>query len=371
MMCDIDYLVLGLGGMGSAALYQLARSGVEPVGIEQYERAHDQGSSHGASRAFRVFYHDAIYASLAEASIPLWRELEEDAGEVLLHLCGLLAYAKPDNSAFARNLSVLQQRQTPHERLTAPEVSQRFPALCLPEGSTACYVPQSGFVDPTRTVHAHLRGAEKMGAEVKERVRIDCIDLDAKFPVIETSEETYRTKRLVLAPGPWAPRILQSLSLPLKVTRQEWFNFVPQTPDRYVPDRLPAYADFDTKFYGFPLYGAAMKVADDTFGDDTAPDTMERVPRVENRAVLLRWLQLLMPDTDFRYDDGKTCMYTLTADEDFLIGPHPKNSNVFVAAGFSGHGFKFCTLVGKILADLAVTGKTDCPIARFRLDRFH
>ena len=369
-MRNADILVVGLGAMGSAALYHLARSGVPAIGIEQFQIGHDLGSSHGFSRIYRNFYDDPLYVELAEEALPLWQELESLSDQKLLHLTGLLYFARPGNDNVEQRMGVMEALKRPYERLTAQEVSARFPALRLPEDSVACLTPGAGFLDAGRSVLAHLKQAQRFGATIHDQVRVDRIDLSGESPVLETSAGQYRCERLIISPGPWASEILAELALPLRVTRQQKFYFRPKNRAPYQPGPLPVYGDSATKFYGFPDYGPGLKVADDGLGAEFSPSEVDRTLDLGKRDELQRWLEAIMPGSGFSYVEGSTCMYTLTPDQDFLIGAHPRNPNVLVGAGFSGHGFKFSTLIGKILADLAADGATDYPVERFRLDRF-
>lgn len=369
-MRNAEILVVGLGAMGSAVLYHLARLGAAPVGIEQYQVGHALGSSHGHSRVFRTFYHDPLYTTLAEAALPLWQELEALSGEKLLELTGSLHFARPGNESIQRNISVMQALHRPFELLTAAEVATRFPVVRLPEDTVACFAPQGGFLDAGRCVQTNLLQAQRFGATIHERVRVDRVDLSQEWPELETSEGRYRCARLIITPGPWASEVMKELALPLQVTRQQKFYFQPKDRAAYQPHRLPVFADSDAHFYGFPEYGLGMKVADDQLGPVVSPHNIDRTLDLGKRDQLKRWLETIMPDGEFSFASGATCMYTMTPDRDFLIGPHPQNRNVLVGAGFSGHGFKFSTLVGKILAELATDGATGYPIGRFRLDRF-
>ncbi len=369
-MRDVDFLVLGLGAMGSAALYHLARMGKAVVGLEQFEPGHKLGSSHGHSRAFRTLYHDPLYTELAEAAFPLWQELEAVSGEALLHLSGWLAFAQSGSENLQCRLEAIKKSRAHFEILDPKDVSERFPALQIPADSIACYTPRAGFLDPTRAVLAQLSVAEKSGAEILAGARVEEIDLSRERPEIRTTDGAFRVDRLVITAGPWAGEILQDLNLPLRVTRQQKFYFGAESTDNLVPERLPVYTDLDTDFYGFPLHGPGIKVADDSQGEATSPRTIDRTLDLGKSGELAAWLSRLMPGAGFRFLEGSTCMYTMTPDEDFLIGPHPRKPSAVIAAGFSGHGFKFSTLVGRILADLAVDGETSYPISRFRLDRF-
>ncbi len=369
-MQDVDHLVLGLGGMGSATLYHLARMGKQVVGIEQFELGHALGSSHGRSRAFRTFYDDPLYTELAEAALPLWQDLEARSGESFVHICGWLAYTSAGNKSFERNLKALKESGTSFDLLTPQDVAARFPALRIPEKSIACFTPRAGFLDPARAVTAHLAEARKQGAVIHEQVRVEQIEFGRDGCKLRTSQGDFRVGRLVITAGPWSGEVLRELSLPLRVTRQQKFYFEPDDSNSLRPEDLPVYMNYDTGNYGFPVHGPGIKVADDTHGETTHPDRIDRTTDLGQAESLRNWLACLMPGNAFTFLSGATCMYTLTPDEDFLIGPHPNHPTVFISAGFSGHGFKFATLVGLTLAQLATDGSTTYPIERFRLDRF-
>lgn len=356
--------------MGSAALYHLARRGAAAVGIEQFEIGHALGSSHGFSRIFRNIYDDPLYVELADAVLPLWQELDSLTDEQLLFFTGILYFAGLGNKDIEQRIGVMQALGRPYERLTAQEVTARYPAMRLPQDSVACFAPQAGLLDVGRCVLAHLKQAQSSGATIHERVRVHRVDISQERPLLETSAGQYRCDRLIISPGPWASEILEDLALPLRVTRQQEFYFQPKHRAPYEPGRLPVFGDIGTKFYGFPYYGPGIKTADDGLGAETLPAEVDRTLDMAKRDELQQWLAKVMPDSGLSYVQGGTCMYTVTPDRDFLIGAHPQNPNVLIGAGFSGHGFKFSTLVGKILAELAADGATGYPIERFRLDRF-
>lgn len=369
-MRDVDVIVVGLGGMGSAALYHLARRGAAPLGLDQYAVGHTLGSSHGHSRSFRILYHDALYVRMVQDALPLWLDLEDVSGEHLLCQNGMLVFARPDNERFAQCVRVLKECGVQHHLLDCSEVADRFPELQIPEEATACHTSGAGILDANCCVVAHAAQARRFGAVIEDDVAVHSIDLGGDRPELETSAGRYRCSRLVVTPGPWAGKIFKQLDLPLHVTRQQKFYFEPSRREPYHPNRFPIYADWDLHNYGFPVYGEGMKLAADAHGPVTDPETVDRTLDMGTCNQLKEWAEGIMPGLELSFVGGATCMYTMTSDKDFLIGPHPDNPNVFVGAGFSGHGFKFCTLVGKIMADLTVDGTTSQPIERFRLDRF-
>jgi len=212
--------------------------------------------------------------------------------------------------------------------------------------------------------------ARFFGATVREEVQVLEMDLSRDRPEVETSAGRFRCSRLVVTAGPWTLRLLDDLGVPLQITRQQKFYFQPKNRDLYLPDRMPVYADYETQFYGFPYHGAGIKVADDSLGPDALPDIVDRSLDISTRDRLHSWLEDILSGVEVSFIDGSTCMYTLTPDRDFLIGFHPRHPNVLIGAGFSGHGFKFSAVVGRILSDLATSGETNYPIERFRIDRF-
>ena len=369
-MRHVRTMVIGLGAMGSAALYYLTRRDAEPIGLERFHAGHPYGSSHGHSRAFRSFYHDPVYVTPVRSAYPLWRDLESTSGEHLLTLNGMVLFAREGHTTFDQNLRIYKQMGANYELMTPGELTTRFPALHPPEKTTACYTPFAGFLDATRCVQTHVSQAQRFGATVRDQMAVQHIDLDQKHPVVHVSGERYRCDRVIVTAGPWAADLLRDLSIPLQVTQQQKFYFQSPDSEQFRPDRLPVYSDYDTSFYGFPWYGPGIKVADDIHGQITTGDTVDRTLNIRTRDTLKSWLHRIMPGNTFSYVTGDTCMYTLTPDQDFVIGPHPDNPHVIIAAGFSGHGFKFSTLIGRILADLALDGSTSYPVERFRIERF-
>ncbi|MGI8873299.1 MAG: N-methyl-L-tryptophan oxidase [Egibacteraceae bacterium] len=367
---DVDTIVVGLGVMGGAALAHLAADGVDCLGVEQHKVGHAFGSSHGPSRVFRLAYPDALYVDMARAARALWEDLEERTGLELLTMCGMVAFARSGNDAFKQVLSTMDVSGVANERLDAEAVAERFPALRVPADAEAVFTPEAGLIHADRSVAAQVAEARRAGARVHEGTPVTTIDARAKRPQIQTTAGRFRCRRLVLSPGPWAPGVLVDLRLPLWVTRQEKLHFDSARPDMSGPDRLPIYADYDAVIYGLPDHGAGLAAADDRLGATTSPEDIDRELDPAARERMLAWMRERFPALAPTYAHGVTCMYTMTPDRDFLIGPHPANPAVLVAAGFSGHGFKFGPLVGRIIADLATTGRTDGDLSRFRLDRF-
>jgi monomeric sarcosine oxidase len=366
----VDYMVIGLGAMGSSALYHLTQQGVQATGIEQFSVGHGAGSSHGHSRAFRTFYDKAIYTELALASIPLWRDLEAQSGKHLLYQTGMLCYAPPDHPTLMNNIRIQASVGGSHEILSPDEVNRRYPALHIPTEHIACLTHDSGFLHAGLAVKTHVVQAQESGAMVFEDTDVKNIDLSTHLPEVETSQGRYQCDHLIITAGPWAGQILHDLGVPLKVTRQQKYYFTPQDKTPFLPENLPVFADYSADLYGFPYFGGGIKTADDFLGPITDPGSTNRDIDLTSQAALKHWLEQVLPGTPWTAGEFATCLYTLTPDRDFILDRHPDHPRVLIGAGFSGHGFKFATLIGRILADLAIHERTEYPIKLFQLDRF-
>lgn len=361
-------LVCGLGAMGCAALAHLARRDADVVGLEQHEVGHPHGSSHGRSRAFRLAYETPVYAELGREAGHLWEELEARRAERLLVRCGVLIWAPRGNEQLDRRRATLAGTGVPHESLDPGEVWNRF-GLRLPPDTAVLHETEGGFLHADRAVAAHLSEARDAGARVLEGTAVRRVDLGADEPVVETSDGAFRCRRLVLAPGPWASRVLGE-GFGVRVTRQPKLAFRVRDPGAVAPERLPVYADLPGDRYGFPHLGPGLEVADDRPGPEVTPETAEREISPEEGDRLGRWLGEILPGAEPEFVEGTTCLYSLTPDRHFSLGPHPDHPAAVVAAGFSGHGFKFVPLVGRICADLALDGETRFPIEQLRPGRF-
>ena len=364
-------VVVGLGIMGSAALYHLTRRGVRALGIEQFSLGHDRGSSHGPSRAFRTTYEQELYARMGCEALEMWKALESEAGEKLLHLNGLLTFAGKDNQRFQQNVDCLRSLGLPHELLEGPEATRRFNAFEFGADVVACFAEQNGFLcaDASLNVMQHI--ARAGGADILEQTQVQHIEPSGNSVVVHAGEQRILADRVILSAGPWIGRLLADLDIPLKVTREQVVHFSVADPQRFRVSRLPVFVDYVTGIYGFPIHGAGgMKVAADHAGRSVNPDHVDRTVDAEYVEYLMTWIKRLMPTAAPRSIDSAVCLYTSTPDLDFIIDRHPTMQNVVVAGGFSGHGFKFSILIGDILADLVIDGATKRSIEEFRISRF-
>ncbi len=375
-----DVIVLGLGGMGSAAAFHLASRGQQVLGLDQYTEAHDKGSSHGASRIIRQAYHeDPAYVPLVQRAYELWERLQLDTGAELLHLTGGLMIGRAQSSVVEGTIASATQHSLPYELLDAHELKQRYPVLHPRPDDIAVYEIRAGFLRPEMCVRAHLQQAARHGADLHfgERVTNWEAHPSGSGVQVTTDRGSYEAGRLVIAPGAWAPALLNGLGIAFEIRRHVmcWFQPVGDTRP-FLPDRFPIYMwdiDGHNIFYGFPATddaGSGVKAAIHSGGDPCTPETLRHAPADHHIEELRTYLARFIPQLNGPLLNAVPCMYTLTPDEHFVISLHPDYPQVSIAAGFSGHGFKFTSVVGEILADLAIAGRTHHSIALFSPQRF-
>jgi sarcosine oxidase len=369
-----DAIVAGLGGMGSAAAYQLAGRGRRVLGLERYTPAHDRGSSHGQSRMIRqAYFEDPSYVPLLFRAYELWEQLERETGVDLMTLGGGLMIGPPGSRPFTGSKATADEYGLPYEVLDAVELKRRYPVFEPTEDTVALFEEKAGIVRPEAAVKAHLDRATAMGADLRFGEEILTWEPTASGVRVETASGAYEAERLVVSAGAWAPKLLADLGLPLEVTRQILFWFDPiGGVEPFLPDRFPVYIwepEDGNSFYSMPAHDGpdgGVKVAffraDGTPAD---PDTIDRKVHDHEVDFIRSYLEKYVPALDGELLYARTCMYTNTPDEHFVISTHPEYPQVAIAAGFSGHGFKFCGVVGEILADLVTEGETNHPIDLF------
>ena len=367
-------IVLGLGAMGSATAYHLARRGVRVLGLDAFGRGHTNGSSHGRSRIIREAYFEAPeYVPLVQRAYTLWRELEAEAGRELLRITGGLTVGAPEGALFAGALASARQHGLPHEELGPEEVATRFPGFRLPGGLRAVHEPNAGILDPEACVLAHLDGAARHGATIRHDEPARRWSADGDGARVETDGGTYRADRLVITAGPWAGEVLADLGLPLTVQRVVNVHFAPARPALFAPERCPVYilGVPEGDYYGFPaLPGQGVKFGRHDVGEVCTPDTIRRTVDPAEIAALGAVLDRYLPGAAGEVLRTLTCMYTNTPDRDFVLDRHPAHAQVVYGCGFSGHGFKFASVIGEILADLAIDGRTRHAIGFLAASRF-
>jgi sarcosine oxidase len=370
-LVDAEVGVVGLGSMGSAALWQVAGRGVDVIGFDQYEPGHPFGAGHGESKIFRTAYAEgAEYVPLLKAALPLWRQLEEETGRPLLTMTGGMMIGPLDHDFIGRALRSARELGLQHRVFDAREAEQRWPQLRLQPGEHVVWEPRAGVLRPELAVVTAVERARELGAEVVTGVRVESVVQDGDGVEIRTPERTWRVGHVILAVGSWIGKVIGTQELPFWVERQVQAWFPIEDRDLYHPERFGIFIralDERSTWYGFPtLDGRTIKVAfHHNDGIRSDPDALDREthasdiePLREIAMANLRWLSPEVVKT-------QVCMYCNTPDEHFVIGPMPGSPRIVLCGPMAGHGFKFSTLVGKIGADLVVDGRTDFDIRPF------
>ena len=370
-----DVIVVGIGGMGSATVYELASRGLRVLGLEQFDIPHDQGSSHGVNRVIRLaYYEDPSYVPLMRRAYVRWRDLEAEAGEKLLYTTGSVAASREDREVFAGSLRSCLEHDLSHEVLTSAELTGRFPGYRLPPDWMALLQPAGGFLLSERCIVNYVFGALELGAEVRAREPVLGWDPSGDTVKVETSRGKYEAGALVITAGAWTEMLTPSLAHLAKPERQVLGWFQPLRPELFTLENFPVttLAGDEGQYYALPVYGIpGFKVGRyNHLYENSSANDLDRVCKDEDEEILRLGVARYFPDANGPTLSMKVCMFTNTPDEHFIIDAVPGAPNVFLAAGFSGHGFKFCSVIGEIMADLAQKGDTGHDISLLRLDRF-
>lgn len=366
-----DAIVIGVGGMGSAAVYHLARRGASVLGLEQFDIPHEFGSSHGISRIIRLGYAEgSFYVPLLWRAYDLWLELENRTGERLLMITGGIDAGARSSGTVQGVVESCREHRLRHEILDHREVNERFPGYNLAEGMVGVYQWNSGFLLPERCIVAHVQAAQKLGAEIHGRERVLHWNVANGVVSVSTEKQTYRARKLVVTAGPWAASLLPELASDAVPQRQVLIWTQPlRHPEHFALGAFPVFnlEAPEGKFYGFPVYSVpGFKIGKYYHrGELIDPDKMDRDCHPEDEEVLREGIRKYFPDADGPTMAMKTCIFTNTKDTHFILDLHPAYRQVAVAAGFSGHGFKFCSVIGEIMAQLVLDGKTTLDILPF------
>ena len=376
MNASYDVIVLGLGAMGSSAAYHLAKRGARVLGIEQFDPAHELGSSGGLSRIIRLAYFEhPDYVPMLKAAWALWPEIEAEAGAELLKVTGGLYIGREGSAVLDGSRRSAQAHGLAHEVLSVDEMRVRFPQIVLDEDMGALHEPLAGALFPEKCIAAHLRLAQQHGATLSFGERVTAWSSDGAGVSVTTDRGTYGAQKLVIAAGAWLPDLAPELNLPLTVERNSLYWYEPAaTPEIFEADRFPVWImelDDDHAFYGFPrLPGQGVKVARHHGGRKVDADTVDRTATEDDERPVRDFMARYMPAANGPRLDSRVCMYTNTPDFNFVLDVHPAAENVVVASPCSGHGFKFSSVIGSIVADLALAGRTEFEIGFLSIDRF-
>lgn len=360
-----DVIVLGVGGVGSAALDRLAQRGVRALGIERFAPGHDRGSSHGHTRIIRkAYFEHPDYVPLLLQSWRLWRDLEARSGRHVLHEVGLLQLGPADGEVVPGVLRAAQAHRLPVEQLTGAEVESQFPGFRAPAPLVGVLERQAGFLLVDEAVATQADQARRQGAELRSGETVLGWQAAGDAVVVQTDRDHYSAARLIVTAGPWSGPLLGPLGVGLKVVRKQvhWFRPAAEAPDRDVPTFL--YELPQGVFYGCPDFESrGVKVAEHTGGAAVAdPLAVDRALDRHEFERVSRFCRDCLPLATPELVGHNVCMYTMTADGHFIIDRHPESPQVTFVAGLSGHGFKFAPVLGEALAQLALDGGTTLPI---------
>jgi sarcosine oxidase len=368
---SFDVIVLGVGGMGSAACFELAARGRRVLGLEQFALAHDRGSSHGHTRIIRTAYAEGpAYVPLAQRAFSRWYDLEQRTGRHLLTECACLNAGRPGSEHVEGVRASVREHKLAAEELSGDEINRRFSAFRFPADYRAVIEQAAGFLYVEECVRAHIDAAMSLGAEIHAEEPVREWKAVGGGVEVTTEKGTYRAARLVVTAGAWATKLLADIGVPLVVMRQvlTWFD-AGSRADAYRRDHFPIFiADVPNgSFYGLPAIDRfGLKVACHYNAPELPnPDGVNWNTSDADSAPIRAFLDQFIPGVG-RLTKAQVCMYTVTPDHHFVIDTHPRFPQVSVACGFSGHGFKFATTVGEILADLTERGATKHDIALFK-----
>jgi monomeric sarcosine oxidase len=375
-MPAFDAIVVGAGAMGSAAAYYLSQAGQRVLLLEQFELTHEKGSSQDHSRIIRYSYNHPTYIKLMMAAFPLWFALEEASGEKLYYKTGGIDFGSPASQNMQDTLRSVQDMNIKHEVLTPAETRKRFPQFTLPDDMQVIYQPDSGILPAARCVAIHIRLAEQAGAVVKPNTPVIGIKTHADSVEVQTPDETYSAARLVLTGGAWTNDLLELMGvapMPLSPQRVQIAYFQPPGMERFSVGQFPVFIAWipGIPAYGLPsIFGSGVKVA---FHGGQQVNHVSEINYTPDNSTLLEiraFCRNYLPDANAPLKFTRICLYTMTPDENFIIDAHPEHPNIVYASPCSGHGFKFSTLIGSILTDLALNGTTEHDISMFHASRF-
>lgn len=370
-----DVIVAGVGGMGSAAVYHLARRGARVLGLERFDIPNNLGSSHGVNRIIRLAYFEhPKYVPLLRRAYELWRRLQLEADEELLYITGSLDVGGSHSRVFEGAVRSSQEHNLPYEVLDSAEVARRFPGYRLSNDLMAVWQPEGGFLLSERCIVAHVALAQSLGAEVHAREAVLEWETTSNGVRVQTERGQYEADHLVLTAGPWMGSMSETVADLTVPERQVLGWFQPLRPELFTPAAFPVFnllAD-EGHFYGFPVFGIpGFKIGKyHHLLQHVNPDTMDRESHQEDEAVLRELVVRYFPDANGPTMSLATCLFTNSPDEHFIVDLDPAEPRVALAAGFSGHGFKFCSVIGEILAELTLTGASQHDIGFLSARRF-
>jgi sarcosine oxidase len=388
-----DAIIVGLGAMGSAAAYQLAKRGAKVLGLDRFTPPHDQGSSHGETRITRQAIGEGEeYVPLALRSYEIWREIEAETGleaGALLTITGGLIMARAgaqqslhgNGNFLAQTIHCAQKYGIAHEELSADDISRRFPQFAMAGDESGYYEEQAGFLRPENCIRTQLELAAKHGADIHFNEKVLSYNSIGSGVEVMTEHGKYQAEKLIVSAGAWVGEFTgEEASRNFQVTKQvlHWFE-LKEHATNYLAGEMPVFIwQFgrwkDDYIYGFPAIdgmAGGLKLATEKFNEKVTPETVNReVSDEESRQLYQEYVAERLPGLGPGCLKSAACLYTSTPDSGFVIDRHPQHENVLIASPCSGHGFKHSAAIGQILAELALDGKTEFDLSKFSLKRF-
>ena len=371
-----DSIVVGLGALGSSALFHLASRSNHVLGIDAFDPPHTLGSTHGRSRIIReAYYEHPSYVPLLRLAYARWAELEQRSGERLFLRTGGLMLGAPDSALVAGSLDSARQESIRVDVLSRSEIVSRFPAFSPAADMIGVLEENAGVLFPEACVRSYLREAQKLGAEIRTNARVTAIESSSDSLRVHVGSETFVGRRVLLAAGPWTPDVLEMLSVhvPLEIERQTMHWFAPSAGSAHVtPDRLPvALIEYerDRLFYVMPDLGDGVKAAIHHAGAIVSPETMDRSVGVADTAPVAQLVDRYVPGASGAIRESAVCLYTDTPDRHFILDALPSHPGIVVGSACSGHGFKFASALGEIAAQMLLGEDLSGDVSLFALNR--
>lgn len=377
MINPYDVIVIGVGAMGASACWQLAQRGVRVLGLEQFSIPNTSSSHHGQSRIIRqaIFEHPE-YVPLVQRAYANWRQLEIASGQSLLHIVGGLYLGRPNAELIPQSLQVLNKHKFQYESLTCDQVMQRYPMFRIPPDFVGLIESATGFIDPELAIATMATEALRHGAELHGHEPVTGWQINSCGVSVKTALQTYRADKIIFCGGAWSQQLLGEVGVKLTVTRQVLAWVWPRKPNLFQHNKLPVWlieTDAGGVHYGFPMRPGrpGFKLAWHSPGIVTEPDRIIRDPLPQDQETFRPILESFIPDANGPLLSLATCLYTHTPDGHFIVDHHPHHfGRAVVACGFCGSGFKFASVIGEALADLATQEQTNLPITFLNLARF-
>lgn len=372
-----DVIIVGIGGMGSATAWQLARRGQKVLGLERFDVPNTMGSSHGVSRIIRLpYYEDAAYVPLLHRAMALWRVAEAVCGRELMVTTGSIDSGPEDDELFQGALASARLHNLDHEVLRGAEVNERFPGYKLPANHRAVFQRDGGLIASERAIIAHVQMAQILGAEIRAREQVLAWEAHSSGEgvTVITDKGRYEAAKLVLTAGAWIAQLLPDLQKTAMPERQVLAWLQPHKPHWFTPEHFPVFnlQVEEGRYYGLPVYDVpGFKFGRYHHrGESGTPEAIRREPDARDEALLRAFSDKYFPAGSGPTMALRDCMFTNTPDEHFIIDHHPAHKQVVFASPCSGHGYKFCSVIGEVLADLTTRdGTTKHDISFLRLDR--